>query len=434
MLLDELSLYGATIDDSEPDTKRFVPLAPDSLESAGVTVVQFDGLVLRLLLNRGVASGNEIATHICLPFRIVESELRRMKNEQLVAYRTSSHLHDHLYELTATGHERAARSTETTTYFGAAPVQLSEYVASVEVQALRQQRPNQSDLEEALRDLTVSPEVMLEIGQAVYDARAMFLFGAPGNGKTSIAERLCAAYGEAIWIPRALNIDGEVVRLFDPLVHEPVAVPQLQAVDTRWIRIRRPTIVAGGELTLENLELTRITGSGTSEAPLQMKSNCGVLVVDDFGRQRSTPAEFLNRWIYPLENRADFLNVPSGKKIRVPFEQMIIFSTNLDPEHLMDEAYLRRIPYKVKAPDPSVDQFVNLFLEICHREGVTVDRSIVAELVRRHYIEAKRPMRFCHPRDLIQQICAACDYQRMQRSITRELLERAVHNYFLASQ
>ena len=235
------------------------------------------------------------------------------------------------------------------------------YIESVKRQTLADQHPTEEDLHRAFEDLLIDKKMLLRLGPAINSGRGLFLFGAPGNGKTSIAERITKAFGQTIWIPRAIGIDGEIMRLFDPGMHEEMPLPANEGlldnrkIDHRWVRIRRPTIVVGGELTMDHLEVTLNTATNVSEAPVQLKSNCGTLVIDDFGRQRMTTDQLLNRWIVPLEKRYDFLNLASGKKIQVPFDQLIVFSTNLEPKDLVDDAFLRRIPYKIEVIDPDED-------------------------------------------------------------------------------
>ena len=415
----------------------FFPRAPESLREVPVSVELIESLVLKYLLNRGCAPGRDIAEQLGLPFRVLADYMLVIKREQLVAHRSASGMNDFLYELTENGHARARRASETTTYFGALPVTLDEYVASVESQSLQNQKPGPQDLMEALKDLTLPPKTMGQIGQAVRSARAMFLFGSPGNGKTSIAQRITSAFGDEIWLPKALSVDGEIVRVFDPVVHEPLPCANANEIDNRWIRIRRPTITAGGELTLENLEMTVVGTTGIIEAPLQLKSNCGVLLIDDFGRQRCSPTDLLNRWIVPLETQVDFLNMPSGKKVRVPFEQMIVFSTNLAPKDLVDEAFLRRIPYKVEAPDPTQEEFHRVFGIVAEKMGIRFDEAAYRHLLLAHYApNAERPkprgFRYCHVRDLLTQIKTLCEFHDQTPVMTPQTIDMAVENYFVS--
>ena len=275
------------------------------------------------------------------------------------------------------------------------------------------------------------PEIFNRVGQSINSARAMFLYGKPGNGKTSIAQRLCQAFGETIWIPRALIVEDQIVRLFDPAMHKEIPVPEAAHIDPRWALIERPTIIAGGELKLEHLEMTTIGETGVVEAPLQLKSNCGTFLIDDFGRQQMTTTELLNRWILPLETRCDFLSMPGGKKIRVPFDQMIIFSTNLEPKELVDEAFLRRIPYKIHAPDPTVDQYCSLFRTVAEQMNVEFCEESLAYLILHHYEKKNRPMRFCHPRDLLAQVKSYCKFIGEKPAMTNETINVVVSNYFV---
>ncbi|HKD37778.1 MAG TPA: AAA family ATPase, partial [Pirellulales bacterium] len=258
-------------------------------------------------------------------------------------------------------------------------------------------------------------------------------FGAPGNGKSSVAERITRAFGQVIWLPRAVSIDGEILKLFDPLCHEerPREPDDTRPkCDERWIRIRRPTVVAGGELTMDRLEATLDKQTGICEAPIQMKSNCGTLVIDDFGRQRMPIDELLNRWIVPLEKRFDFINLPSGRAVQIPFDQLIVFSTNLEPRSLVDEAFLRRIPYKIDFPDPTEAQFRTLLDLAAAAFGLATSPDAVDYLIDRYYRPLGRPFRFCHPRDLAKQVRHYCEVEQMPFAFSRQGFDMAVENYF----
>ena len=315
-------------------------------------------------------------------------------------------MNDYVYQLTELGRERAKKFAEHCTYFGSAPVPLAAYIESVKRQTLTDQHPTEEDLHRAFEDLLIDKKMLLRLGPAINSGRGMFLFGAPGNGKTSIAERITKAFGQTIWIPRAIGVDGEIMRLFDPGMHEEMPLPANEGlldnrkIDNRWVRIRRPTIVVGGELTMEHLEVTLNTATNVSEAPVQMKSNCGTLVIDDFGRQRMTTDQLLNRWIVPLEKRYDFLNLASGKKIQVPFDQLIVFSTNLEPKQLVDDAFLRRIPYKIEVTDPDEQAFRQLLKIMAGKLGVEYNEEAVDYLIEKHYRAVNRKLRCCQPRDL----------------------------------
>ena len=274
------------------------------------------------------------------------------------------------------------------------------------------------------------------LGPAVNSGRGLFLYGAPGNGKTSVAERITAAFGEFIWIPRAITVDGEVIRLFDPVNHVEAPLEaatgllDCRRIDKRWVRIRRPTIVAAGELTMAALEVAFNSSTGISEAPLQLKSNCGTLVIDDFGRQRIRIEELLNRWIVPLEKHIDFLSLPNGKRVEVPFDQFLVFSTNLEPRDLVDEAFLRRIPYKIEIVDPTEEEFHNLFKFMAAKLGFTYRREPIDCLIEKHYKAVGRPFRFCHPRDLLLQIRNYCTYHKQPLALNSDYFDIACENYF----
>jgi predicted ATPase with chaperone activity len=263
----------------------------------------------------------------------------------------------------------------------------------------------------------------------------MFLYGAPGNGKSTLARAITLCFGQEIWIPRAITEDGQIIKLFDASCHRPVTetssgVFKLREYDHRWVRIRRPTVVVGGELTMDGLELRHDPTSNVSEAPLQMKSNGGCLVIDDFGRQRIEPAELLNRWIVPLEEGHDFLTLPTGKKIQVPFEQLIIFSTNLEPRELVDEAFLRRIPYKIELADPTEDEFRDLFRLYAEKFGCPYHADVVEELIERHYRRRGHALRRCHPRDLLKQVRSFCRYKNLPFEMRLDYLDAVLQSYF----
>jgi hypothetical protein len=414
----------------------FLPIEPRSFRHAQLTDSAVEALILNYLLARGDASGRDIAEHIRLPFVLVDELLRQLKIDQLVVHRGSAPMNDYQYQLSDLGRERARRYFEQCSYFGSAPVALSDYVAGVKAQSLSGQHPTAEALHAAFADLLLNKRMLDRLGPAVNSGRGLFLFGPPGNGKTSIAERVTAAFGQHIWIPRAIGIDGEIIRLYDPVNHEEAPVAENSGyldhrkIDKRWVRIRRPTIIAGGELTMSALEVTINTSTGISEAPLQMKSNCGTLVIDDFGRQRMPVDELLNRWIVPLEKRFDFLSLPNGKKISVPFDQLIIFSTNLEPRDLVDEAFLRRIPYKIEAIDPSEDEFRQLFRILAPKMGLEHSEAAVDYLIESHYKALDRPFRFCHPRDLLLQVYNYCTYQKTAMVVTPQLFDLACENYF----
>ncbi len=412
---------------------EFLPPEPTSFNELGISEAEVSILVLKYLLNCGRASGSKIAAQMRIPFRMTQAILAQMKSDLRIVYTNSTRVGDFVCELTPAGADYARRYYKQSTYFGAVPVPLSDYVAAVETQSVRWQRPGVADVERALNGLLVGPKLTSRIAQALRAGGGMFLHGPAGNGKSSVAERITRAFGQHIWIPRAVNINGEIVKLFDPLCHEeqPLAAHDAPtSFDRRWIRIRRPTVVAGGELTLDRLDATLNNVTGICEAPIQMKSNCGTLVIDDFGRQRMVINELLNRWIVPLEKRVDFINLPSGRAVRIPFDQVIVFATNLEPRALVDEAFLRRIPYKIDFPDPSEAEFRELLGTSAAALGFPPHDDAVNHLIGNHYRAANRPFRFCHPRDLLLQVRYYCEVNGQPMQLSAEAFDVAVENYF----
>ncbi|HUT11668.1 MAG TPA: AAA family ATPase [Thermoguttaceae bacterium] len=422
--------------DEGQDAGQFTPLAPNSLAEAGIDEAWAESLILKFLVSRPIATGRETSQQIKLPFRITSQVLRRLKESQLVVYKNTASVNDYVYEITAAGFDRARRFMEQSTYFGAAPVPLSQYVAAVRAQSIRNRLPRFDQLEAAFADLMLDRTTLSQLGQAIASGLGLFLYGPSGNGKTSIAERITRALGEGLWIPYAISVASEIVRLYDPNLHEPLPPDgnhgQLrdELIDNRWVRIRRPTVIVGGELTMDHLEITVNKATGINEAPLQWKSNGGTLVIDDFGRQRISPAELLNRWIVPLERRCDYLNLPSGRKIEVPFDQLIVFSTNLEPRELVDEAFLRRIPYKIEVRDPTESEFRRLFEQTASRMGIDYRSAAVDNLLQTHYQATGRPLRFCHVQDLLHQVRIYCQFHAQPPTLTTEALDAAVRNYF----
>ena len=425
------SLLGFTPTRDEP----WRPAEPQSAYESKVNETLLEAIIYRFLRTIGESAGRVVADQVKLPFRMVEPILNRLKSDQRVGYKSSTSTNDYVYVLTESGREIARLMQQDCTYYGACPVSLSDYVNSVRKQTIEGQYPKKVDLERAFSDLLINPQMLIRLGPAVASGRGMFLFGFPGNGKTSIAERVTGAFGKYLWIPRAIEIDGAVMRVFDPMNHE-LAMPDegsgildMGGFDKRWVRIKRPTIVAGGELTLDMLEVQSNSESNISEA-LQLKSNCGTLVIDDFGRQKMSIDQLLNRWIIPLEKRYDFLNMANGKKIQVPFDQLVIFSTNLEPKDLVDDAFLRRIPYKIEVPNPPEADFRKLFEIMCKITKIPYNADAIDYLIKTHYLPVSRPFRNCQPRDLLLQVRNFCMYNDLKVELKNEYFDFAVDNYF----
>jgi hypothetical protein len=437
----ELSALFSRVNDLLSDRTKagapaFRPLEPETLKQTGLTAEEVERLILKYLLQKGSALGRQIASQVCLPFNIIDPLLKQLKHEMLLAFKGAAAMGDYDYAITDLGRERARRYAEECTYFGAAPVSLKDYLHAMAEQSVANEEATEESLREAFSDLIINERMLDKLGPAINSGRGMFLFGFPGNGKTSIAERITRCFGSSIWIPRALGIDGDIIRVFDPGVHEVIedgrerALINLSGVDTRWVQIVRPTVIAGGELTMNELEVVQNPQTKICESPLQLKSNCGTLVIDDFGRQTMPVDVLLNRWIVPLEKRYDFLNLPSGKKVQVPFDQLIIFSTNLEPKDLVDGAFLRRIPYKIEVPDPSEEEFRALMKLMAPMMGFQYDEAVVTYLIETHYRAVNRPFRACQPRDLLLQVKNYCIYKRRPKQLTNESFDFAVENYF----
>jgi hypothetical protein len=420
-----------------PDARRFIPAAPQTMEQAGLEENDVSPLILKTLFVRDHMAGRDIARQLKLQLSVIEPVLRELKRRMLISYRGTALANDYIYQLDPDGLSKARVFIKHNTYCGAAPVALSHYRASVQRQSHRHQSVNLASVRDIMKGLTLNTMLMGQVGQAIHAGRSILLYGSPGNGKSSVAKRAVRAYGDTVWIPRAITVTGEIIRLFDPNLHEPVSAQNEASAessaefDERWIEIRRPAIVVGGELTLRHLDAVYNASTGIIEAPIHMKSNCGCLVVDDFGRQRVEPSELLNRWIVPLESGIDFLSLPSGRQIEVDFDQLLVFSTNLSPADLCSEAFLRRIQYKIELPSPTDAQFQELFTEVAAAEGLEMDADALAHLIEKFYRKPNRPARFCHVPDLVTHAKDFCEFHGEPRRINRAVMDIAASNYFV---
>ncbi len=360
--------------------------------------------------------------------------LNAMKQRKLIEYLGTNAIGDHLVQLTNGGKTAAFESRKVTHYTDVAPVPFQAYLRSIRQQSLHHANPGPDDLETAFSDIDVSEDMLERLGPAITSCKSLFLYGPPGNGKTTIAERITRAFGDTVWIPRTLVIGSVLVKLYDPAVHksiEPNAEPAKKyRVDRRWVCIERPTVIGGGELTLDMLELQTDDEANLSEAPLQIKANLGTLVIDDFGRGHTSPQDLLNRWIFPLEKRYDFLKLPDGRKVECPFDCLLVFSTNLEPRDLADEAFMRRIPYKIYANNPDEEEFKALVEKTAQKFEIELMPHSVKYLIDRHFKMANREFRFCHPRDLLQQVVDYAEYTGTPRRCGPKEWDRVVSNYF----
>ena len=426
----ELDLVSSLLSD-----EAYWPTEPQSLVETGLTTSFIDGMVAKLLGTVGATSGRSIAEQICIPFRLLEELLASLRARQVIVHAGSAPFNDYYYSLTDNGRKFAAAQTEACSYLGPCPVPLDDYVVSVEAQAIAGEPIGADVLEEAFENISIDEGLVDVLGPAVNSNAGMFLYGSPGNGKSTVARCLTQCFGQNIWIPHAVIDDGQIIKLFDASYHTKVedndgGIFKMKDHDQRWLRVQRPTVVVGGEMTMDSLEIRHSPRANVCEAPIQMKSNGGCLLIDDFGRQRVAPSELLNRWIIPLENRIDFLTLPTGKKIQIPFEQLIIFSTNLDPSHLVDEAFLRRIPYKIEVEDPSHEEFQRLFMIACEQINCVYQSEVVNWLIDKHYVKADRPLRRCHPRDLLKQVRNYCVYKGIDFEMLPEYLDLVITSYF----
>ena len=415
------------------------PPPPATIAESGLNPDVLAQLLLKTLIG-GEASGSMLSDRMKVPYSLLDSLIQHARVEKLIEVRGTSGVGSagYRYVLTDLGRDRANQYMDVCRYIGPAPVPLSQYTAYVRACMAAKVAVDRETLATGFEHLVVSPGMFDQLGPAVNSGKALFLYGAPGNGKTVVAEGIGRALGTDMYVPHALDVDGQIITMYDPVNHtkaassaESQSVVATATLDGRWEKIRRPVVVVGGELTLEMLDLSFNPISKFYEAPIQLKANGGVFVVDDFGRQRIPPRDLLNRWIVPLESRVDFLTLHTGRKFELPFNVFIVFATNLKPESLADEAFLRRIPYKILARNPSVDEYCRIFELNCRKRGLAFDPVMVEYLERRYYQPRNLQMRACHPRDLVEQVVDICRYQRRPMAITRELLDMACGSYFL---
>jgi hypothetical protein len=416
------------------------PPAPLTLEASGLSLDLTIQLVVKLLHFSGELQGTEIASRLGVPFGVVEPAIDAIKRLHQCEICGGSLIGgpSYRYRITDAGRARAQLFLASNQYVGAAPVPFAQYRRYLErYREIAPRAVTRGRVRDAFAHLVLSDRVLDQVGPAVAAAHSMFVYGPPGNGKTAIAQGVRRLLDGEIAVPHAIEVEGEIIRLFDPVHHERIEDPGTAASlacehgrDARWIRCRRPMVMAGGELTLESLELSYSTGLGFYTAPVQAIANGGVLVIDDFGRQRCSARDLLNRWIVPLESRVDFLTLRTGHTFALPFLVLVVFATNIRLAELVDEAFLRRIHYKVFAESPTVADFKRIFENCCRERAVPYDEAIVDRLLLEIYQARRRALRGCHPRDLLDQVLAHAAYRRVPPRLTTELLEAACASYF----
>jgi predicted ATPase with chaperone activity len=404
---------------------------PETVEDVGVRRNLLEDLALKILYMQGELSLVELGRQMHLSLAIVEDLFERLRKGQLCEVKGMVGA-VHRITTTSQGRARALELLSLNQYWGPAPVSLDDYISRVRAQSVRDAEVHADDVRRAFQRLVLPEETLDQLGTAMVSGRSIFLYGPSGTGKTAIAETLPQIYDDEVWIPYAVDVDGQIISVYDPHLHESVGEIAWGEGDGRWVLCRRPRVLAGGELTLEMLDLQFNPITRFYAAPLQMKANNGVLIVDDFGRQRMRPQELLNRWIVPLDRRIDFLTLAGGKKFEMPFDLFVVFSTNLDPRELADEAFLRRIQTKIKVDYVTPEQFDEISRRVCVEFGLDCDIGIIEELrfvLSRH----KQPLRACYPRDIIQHLRWAARYEGQQPQVSLAAVEQACRSYFLST-
>jgi predicted ATPase with chaperone activity len=436
------------IEDWETNPAPEAPTAPDSIKDSGLSAAFISDQILRTIYNRGPMVGRDLATFLCLPFKIIREPLKFLKDEKSIQVDGGDLVGEvsYRYSLTDLGRNRAHDLMKQCAYVGPAPVPLEDYVEQCYRQTVTGLTCYPEVLKAPFRHLVISEDLFNAIGPAIVSGRSVFIYGPPGNGKTAIARSIgefMNSVGGSIFVPHAFIAEGNIVTLYDPSLHVvddtptefgdegDVMVRRLLsdgAHDQRWVRIRRPVIVTGGELTLSMLDLRYNAEANFYQAPIHFKANGGVFLIDDFGRQIVSPKELLNRWILPLEDRHDFLTVANGQKFQVPFEQLIIFSTNLDPASLVDDAFLRRIRHKVGIQAPKREVYDKIFGAVCRKLDMSFNAEAVDYLYERYYNRGRVP-RASDCRDLLEIVQSICRYRRQPVHLTRDLIAEAATSF-----
>ncbi|MFV9503398.1 MAG: ATP-binding protein [Oscillochloridaceae bacterium umkhey_bin13] len=430
-----------------------IPAQPTNPAETGLTMGFLTDHVLKMIYFTGAITGQRLEELTKLPFLgVIDKVLEFLKLEEFVdiigadggfSERTFQ------YIITNKGRLKVHEVLDRTQYAGPAPVPLDQYLEMCKRQEIGDMVIDQPTIRRAFGHLVVNEKMLDKIGPAANSARSLFLYGPPGNGKTSIAEGISNMLGGYVLLPYAVEIDGQIIKIYDPLNHQVVQQNEVGHADApapfggsggrvaasfpdaRWLVCKRPRVVVGGELILEQLELIFDPVAKVYEAPFQLKANGGLFLIDDFGRQKCRPQDLLNRWIVPLEKKFDFLALQTGKKIQVPFDVLIVFSTNLNPKELVDDAFLRRIRHKIEVPNPSPAEFRSIFQLVCKGKKIPYSDDGLRHLLQEHYMKVGRDLRSCHPRDICDQILDEAKYRGIPPSMTKELIDRACEAYFV---
>lgn len=409
---------------------HFSPPIPESIEETGLSFQFLADLALKTAATESSMTTGLVAERMCLPAPLVEQLLQHLYREKMLEIRGAVGYSNNRYALLDRGWDQLRRVMEISGYVGPTPVSLNSYSALMRSQAQPEDLVGPEQVSMAFSDLVLPESLLQTLGFAINSRRSLFISGIPGTGKTSVAERINNALQTPIWIPYAIAVDEHVVNIYDAHNHDRTYDEELfDDYDKRWLRISRPLIIVGGEMTLESTDLIYNRASRYYEAPFQIKANCGTLVIDDFGRQRVEPEELLNRWIVPLERKVDFLTLHTGKKISVPFEQLVVFSTNLEPSRLVDEAFLRRMGYRVRIEPPSELTYRQIFERYADTAGVSYHPELLEYLLGK-YVAENRIMKACEPRDLLNRFLDICQFKSLQPVLTPELLDLSWNNYF----
>jgi hypothetical protein len=406
------------------------PPVPEELADTGIAEGFLCDLALKHVAMLPEPTTTTVAERLCLPRTLAEDILQKLYREKLIEVKVQTSVGSTRYAMLDHGWDRLSRLLSVCGYTGPAPVSLRDYAHMMRLQSIPSESATMETARAAFHDLVLPESLLQTLGCVINSRRSLFLTGLPGTGKTAVAERINGALPGAIWIPYAVEIDGQIIRVFDTHCHR-VAPEDETPVDhdRRWVMIRRPLVIVGGELTLENADLTWSESAKFYEAPFQMKSNGGTLVIDDFGRQRVSPQDLLNRWIVPLERRIDYLALHTGKKIEVPFEQLVVFSTNLDEKDLTDEAFLRRMGYRARVEPPTAAAFSEIFKRAAYNRGIRCDQPVLDHLLTKYRVE-QRVMKGCEPRDLLDRATDICLFEGQALELTTKVLDTAWRNYF----